>query len=321
MVGGSPNGRTDVADHAPAFAGPVAGGSGAVRRDLRTYLSLIKVEHSLFALPYAYVGMIIAADGWPGWRTFLLITLAMVGARTAAMAANRVIDARLDALNPRTAGREIPSGRLTRIDGVVVALLGVGALAFAGSALNPLTLALLPVALAFLIAYPYTKRFTWACHLWLGVTIGAAAAGGFIAVTGSFHLVAVLLWIAVAAWVAGFDVIYAFADLGHDREHGVHSLPADLGEDRAVFAVGALYTVSVLALMGVGLVTDFDPSWPYEGLGLAYPLMWAVVVSFLIQQVRALRRYRNARALDAFNVNLVLGPLVLLGTILGLVWR
>lgn len=321
MVGGSPNGRANAAENASVLGTGAAVRSGSVRRDLGTYLSLIKIEHSLFALPYAYVGMILAADGWPGWRTFLLVTLAMVGARTAAMAANRVIDARLDAQNPRTAGREIPAGRLTRADGVVVALLGVAALVLAGAALNPLTLALLPVALAFLIAYPYTKRFTWACHLWLGVTIGAAAAGGYIAVTGAFHLVAVLLWLAVAAWVAGFDVIYAFADVQHDREHGVHSVPADLGEGRAIFVVGALYAVAALALMGVDLVTALDPGWPFERLGLAYRIMWAVVVGFLVQQVRALMRFRDARALDAFNVNLVLGPLVLLGTILGLVWR
>src|SRR5690606_30472002 len=219
------------------------------RRALPTYLSLVRIQHSLFALPYAYVGMILAADGWPGWRVFLLVTLAMVGARTAAMAANRVIDARIDALNPRTASREIPSGRLTAWDGVVVAVLGAAALVFAGAALNPLTLALLPVALAFLVAYPYTKRFTWACHLWLGVTIGAAAAGGYVAVTGAFSLVAVLLWLAVAAWVAGFDVIYALLDQAFDRSHGVRSIPQRFGVDGAATAVAVLYAVAVGALL------------------------------------------------------------------------
>lgn len=307
-------------DPAPRLEGP-SRARAKPRRGLPTYLSLVRIEHSLFALPYAYVGMILAADGWPGWRTFLLVTLAMVGARTAAMAANRVIDARLDALNPRTAGREIPSGRLTMWDGVVVAVLGAAALVVAGAALNPLTLALLPVAVAFLIAYPYTKRFTWACHLWLGVTIGAAAAGGYIAVTGAFHLVAVLLWIAVAAWVAGFDVIYAFADLAFDRAHGVHSLPADLGESRAIAAVGALYALAVLALLGVGLATEMHPSWPHEGLGLVYLFAVVTVMGFLVEQVRALRRFRDERALDAFDLNLVLGPIVLVGTVLGIVWR
>lgn len=302
------------------MAGPVTAEAG-VRRDLRAYLSLIKIEHSLFALPYAYVGMLLAADGWPGWRTFLLVSLAMVGARTAAMAVNRVVDARIDAMNPRTAGREIPSGKLTRWDGVAVALGGVAALVYAGFALNRLTLALLPVALAFLIVYPYTKRFTWACHLWLGTTIGAAAAGGYIAVTGSFAPVAVLLWVAVAAWVAGFDVIYALLDLGFDREHGVHSVPARFGVEGAMSIVTALYAVAWLALLGVGLATRFDPGWPYPPLGYAFVVGVALVGVFLAQQVRALRRYRDARALDVFNVNMVLGPLVLAATVLGLAWR
>ncbi len=291
------------------------------RRDLPTYLSLVRIEHSLFALPYAYVGMLLAADGWPGRRTFLLVTLAMVGARTAAMAINRVVDARLDALNPRTAGREIPSGRLTRWDGVVVALVGAAALVYAGAALNRLTLALLPVALVFLAAYPYTKRFTWACHLWLGVTIGAAAAGGHVAVTGSFSWVAVLLWLAVASWVAGFDVIYALLDVGFDRAHGVHSVPARFGVDRAIRFVAVLYAVAWLALLGVGLATEVDPAWPHRPLGPAFPVAAGLVAAFLLHQVRALRRYRDARALDAFNVNLALGPIVLLGTVLGLALR
>jgi len=306
---------------AGAGAGRAAAPRSRVRRDLGTYLSLVKIEHSLFALPYAYVGMLLAADGWPGWRTFLLVTLAMVGARTAAMALNRVVDARIDALNPRTAGREIPSGRLTKADGVAVALAGVAALVYAGAALNRLTLALLPVALAFLVVYPYTKRFTWACHLWLGVTIGAAAAGGHIAVTGAFSWVAALLWAAVGAWVAGFDVIYALLDLGFDRAHGVRSIPARFGVEGATRAVTVLYAVATLALTGVGLATALDPAWPHRALSWPYWLAVAAVAAFLARQVRALRRYRDARALEAFNVNLALGPLVLLGTVLGLVWR
>lgn len=137
-------------------------------RGLRTYLSLVKFEHTLFALPFAYAGMLLAAGGWPGWGVFGLVTLAMVGARTAAMAANRVIDARIDAANPRTQGREIPSGKLSRSDGVLLLLLGLIALSTAGALLNPLTLALLPVAVVALMLYPYLKRVTWWCHVWLG---------------------------------------------------------------------------------------------------------------------------------------------------------
>ncbi len=288
---------------------------------VRDYLSFVKIEHTLFALPFAYSGMLLAADGWPGWPTFLLVSLAMVGARTAAMAANRVIDARLDALNPRTAGREIPSGKLSGRDGVVVALLGLAALVVAGASLNPLTLALLPVAVAFLIAYPYTKRFTWACHLWLGVTIGAAAAGGYIAVTGAFGWIAWLLWLGVAAWVAGFDVIYALLDLDFDRANGVNSIPARFGVSGAVWATGLLYVVTSLSLVGVGVVTEIDRSWPYEPLGWPYRIAVASMIVLLVEQHRLMRKYRDARALDAFNGNMIVGPLILVGVVLGLALR
>ena len=288
---------------------------------VRDYLSFVKIEHTLFALPFAYSGMLLAADGWPGWPTFLLVSLAMVGARTAAMAANRVIDARLDALNPRTAGREIPSGKLSGRDGVVVALLGLAALVVAGASLNPLTLALLPVAVAFLIAYPYTKRFTWACHLWLGVTIGAAAAGGYIAVTGAFGWIAWLLWLGVAAWVAGFDVIYALLDLDFDRANGVNSIPARFGVSGAVWATGLLYVVTSLSLVGVGVVTEIDRSWPYEPLAWPYRIAVASMIVLLVEQHRLMRKFRDARALDAFNGNMIVGPLILLGVVLGLALR
>src|SRR5690606_27391468 len=193
--------------------------------------------------------------------------LAMVGARTCAMAANRVIDARIDALNPRTARREIPSGRLSGRDGIIVALAGLTLLVIAGASLNRLTLLLLPVSVVFLVLYPYTKRYTWACHLWLGVTIGAAAAGGYIAVAGAFAPVAWLLWLAVAAWVAGFDVLYGVLDIEFDRANGVHSIPADLGIDGAIRATALLYATAVLALVLIAALHEPRPgallAWPF----------------------------------------------------------
>lgn len=290
------------------------------RKSVGDYLALVKIEHTLFALPFAYTGMLLAADGWPGWRVFLLVSLAMVGARSAAMAANRVIDAALDARNPRTAGREIPSGKLSGRDGVIVALGGVAALVTAGLLLNPLTAALLPLALLFLIAYPYTKRFTWACHLWLGVTIGAAAAGGYIAVTGSFGAIAWLLWLAVAAWVAGFDVLYAVLDIEFDRANGVHSIPADLGLEGALWVTGILYALAVAALALVGATFE---SAAGQIRGLAWPFAAALVVMVLLlsEQHRQLRKHRDARVLDSFNANMIIGPLILLGTVLGLALR
>ncbi|HNQ98990.1 MAG TPA: 4-hydroxybenzoate octaprenyltransferase [Trueperaceae bacterium] len=282
------------------------------RLTLATLASFVKFEHTLFALPFAYGGMLLAADGWPGWRVFLLVTLAMVGARSAAMAANRVIDARIDALNPRTAAREIPTGALTVHDGWLVALVSLAVLAAAAALLNRLTLALLPVAVAFLIAYPYTKRFTWACHLWLGLTIGAAAAGGYIAVSGAFAPSAWLLWLGVGSWVAGFDVVYALLDLGFDLEHGVRSIPARFGVRGARAWAAALHVVTLLALAGVALVASLG--WPYW-------LALAVTAGVLAWQHLSLRHRAVGEVLAAFNANLVIGLLMLGGIVFGLVAR
>lgn len=277
------------------------------RRDLRTFLSFVKFEHTLFALPFAYAGMVLAADGWPGTATFVWISLAMVGARTAAMAVNRVVDASIDARNPRTATREIPTGRLRRRDGVLLAVAGFVLLTVAGLALNPLTAALLPVAALFLIVYPYTKRFTWACHLWLGVTIGAAAAGGAIAVSGRFDLAAVLLWIGVGSWIAGFDIVYALLDLDFDRDHGIHSVPVRFGPERALDLAAGLHLVTSAALLALAWASQLG--WLYlavVGLG--------VVPILAVQQILVRRRGAGV-ALVAFNANLWVSGLVLLAVL------
>ena len=276
------------------------------------YLRLVRFQHTLFALPFAYVGMLLAAQGWPGFATFGWVSLAMVGARTTAMALNRVIDASVDALNPRTREREIAAGVLRPRAALGVALLGFAAFAVAGWALNPLTFALLPVATLFMIVYPYTKRFTWACHLVLGVTIGAAAAGGWIAVSGAFAPGAWWLWLAVAAWVAGFDVIYALLDLDFDRAHGIRSVPARFGADAARWTALVAHVVAWFAFAGAALVTAQGlPGW----LGLA-------LVAFLFAYQHRLVATRGAaEALRAFDANLWVGLVVLTSVTLDLVWR
>jgi 4-hydroxybenzoate polyprenyltransferase len=269
---------------------------------LAPYLRLVRFQHTLFALPFAYVGMLLAAGGWPGLRVALLVTVAMAGARTAAMALNRVIDAPLDARNPRTAEREIPAGIVTSRGGLLLALVGFAALGIAGWALNPLTLALLPVAVLFLTLYPYTKRFTWLCHAWLGVSVGAAAAGGVIAVTGSFDATAWALWAGVALWVGGFDVIYALLDEEFDRRAGLHSIPQRFG---------ARWARRVAAAAHVGAAGAFALAAVASGFG---PVGWAglvvVVAVFVYQHVLVARR-GPAEALRAFDANLVVGAVVL----------
>lgn len=282
------------------------------RRTLRVYLEFVKFEHTLFALPFAYAGMLLAARGWPGWPTFWWITAAMVGARTAAMALNRVIDARIDAANPRTAGRELPTGRLTAWDGLLLAAAGLALLAVAAWRLNPLTLKLMPLAVAALTVYPYTKRFTWLCHYWLGLTIGAAAAGGWVAVTGAFAPGAFALWFGVALWIAGFDIIYALLDLDFDREHGVHSVPARFGAGRGLAVAAASHLLAWLAL-AAACPALLGLGWPYvAALGL--------VAALLVGQHLLVRRYGAGRALASFNANLWVAPVVLLGVVLDLLF-
>jgi 4-hydroxybenzoate polyprenyltransferase len=269
---------------------------------LTTYLNFVKFEHTLFALPFAYGGMLLAERSWPGFEVFFWVTVAMVGARTASMALNRVLDADIDARNPRTAVREIPRGVVSKRQGLGLALAGFALLILAGAALNPLTLALLPVAVFFLALYPYTKRFTWLCHLWLGLTIGAAAAGGWIAVTGAFAPAAVALWVGVAAWIAGFDIIYGILDIDIDRREGIYSVPASFGVETALEVSAALH---LLAWGFLALTLPLSgSSWPYA-LGLA------AVGSVLLYGQRLVRRQGVGAALRSFNANLYVGALML----------
>ena len=239
---------------------------------LKLYLELLRFEHTLFALPFAYGGMLLAAGGWPGWRTFFLVTLAMVGARTMAMALNRLIDWPIDALNPRTKDRHLPRGLVKPWETLFLALLGLALLVYAGLSLNPLTARLLPVAVFFLTVYSYTKRFTWLCHYVLGLTIGAAAAGGWIAVTGSFAPTAYWLWAGVALWIAGFDILYATQDYAFDRAHGVRSIPARFGIPLALLVARGSHALAWLALLLAGVSYGAGPFY-FLGLFLVGGLL------------------------------------------------
>lgn len=228
---------------------------------MRTYLDLVRFEHTLFALPFAYGGMLLAAGGWPGWPIFLWITVAMVGARTGAMALNRLIDRYIDAKNPRTAMRHLPRGAVQPTEVIVLAALGLGCLTLAAFNLNALTVQLLPVAVFFLVVYSYTKRFTWLCHFWLGLTIGAATAGGWIAVSGSFEAATFALWAGVAFWLAGFDILYATQDFKFDRENGVYSVPAKFGITVALQIAKASHALTFVFFMLTGVL--LGAGWVY----------------------------------------------------------
>ncbi len=219
-----------------------------VFRSLRTTLEMIKFSHTLFALPFALYAAFLAAGGWPKAATLGKILLAMVGARSAAMAHNRLADRRLDAANPRTASRALPSGALSV--GFARAFLAASIVLFvaAAASLNRLTLLLSPVALALLFVYSYTKRFTALSHLVLGLCLALAPVGAWIAVRGSLETLPVLLGLAVLFWTAGFDVIYSLQDEEFDRQAGLKSIPARLGA-RGALAVSALFHLAMAALL------------------------------------------------------------------------
>jgi 4-hydroxybenzoate polyprenyltransferase len=232
----------------------------------RRLASLVRIEHTVFALPFAYVGAFLAVDAWPGLATVFWVTLAMVGARTLAMALNRLVDAELDARNPRTATRELPSGALTRVQVLGLSAAALAVFLVAISQLDPIVRVLWPIPVAMFVIYPYLKRFTWLCHFWLGACLALAPIGAWLAVSGRAPWEAWAIGAAVLLWVAGFDLFYSLFDLEHDRDEGLHSWAVRFGERGVFRGARALHVgaVALLAAAGVGL----DVGVPYW-LGVA----------------------------------------------------
>ena len=219
--------------------------------NLRTTLEMIKWEHSIFALPFALCGAMLAAGGWPTPHQLTWIILAMVSARSAAMAFNRLVDASIDGANPRTRARALPAGALTPGFVAGFVLVSSGVFVLAAAQLNRLTLWLSPVALAVLLLYSYTKRFTRWSHLVLGFALGIAPSAAWIAVRGSYDARMLLLTAAVTFWVAGFDVLYACQDQEFDRQTGLHSIPRHLGVPSALWIARGFHLLMLLLLVGL----------------------------------------------------------------------
>jgi 4-hydroxybenzoate polyprenyltransferase len=198
-------------------------------KSLREFLGTIRIEHTVFALPFAYATLFLAESGWPSGAHFLWITLAMAGARTVGMAANRVIDAEIDARNPRTADRAIPAGRLSRAKAILFAAIALAVFLVAVYQLHPVCRRLWPIVIAAMVAYPYAKRVTPFSHLALGVVYLMVPTAVWLAVTGELPAIAVVLGVGAGLWVAGFDIIYACQDVEVDQREGLHSMPADFG--------------------------------------------------------------------------------------------
>jgi 4-hydroxybenzoate polyprenyltransferase len=217
------------------------------------FARLVKVEHTVFALPFAYVGAFLAVAGTPSGHDLLWITLAMVGARSLAMALNRLIDAGIDARNPRTAGRELPSGQLSVPQVVVFCVASLALFLAAVWELDPLVRWLWPIPVAGFVVYPYLKRFTWLCHLWLGAVDGLAPVGAWVAITGRLPWQAWMLGAAVALWVGGFDLFYGLFDEEIDRREGLHSVVTRFGVAGAFAGARLAHAATVACLVAAGL--------------------------------------------------------------------
>ncbi len=264
-------------------------------RAARLYYRLVKFEHTIFALPFAYVGAFLAVGGVPSAHDLIWITVAMIGARSLAMALNRLIDARIDAANPRTAARELPSGALTGPAVIVFCLVSLAVYLFAVWQLNPFVRPLSPIPVAAFVVYPYLKRFTWLCHFWLGAIDGLAPVGAWAAIKGDLPWQAWALGAGVATWVTGFDLFYALFDVDVDREQGLHSWATRFGESGAFAAARVLHLATIVFLTAAGIGLD---------VGLLYWIGVGIVAALLVYE-HTLVRPGDLRRLDAafFTMN------------------
>jgi 4-hydroxybenzoate polyprenyltransferase len=289
-------GKVTSAPAAPSAPASAPSGSTSVLSVVAAFGRMVKFSHTVFALPFALAATAMAARGHGiTLAQVLAILVAMVAARTAAMGWNRIIDRRIDARNPRTANRELPTGKVSVLAAAL--LVGASSAVFiaAAASLGRLCLLLSPVVLVLVLGYSFTKRFTWLCHLFLGLAIGIAPAGAWIAVRGELGMPAVWLMAAVATWIGGFDVLYALADRDFDRQAGLHSIPARFGVPAALAISAFLHLLTVLALLAAG--------WA-AGLGGIYYLGVAAVLAIFVYE-HAILRPSDLSRLDVafFNLN------------------
>jgi 4-hydroxybenzoate polyprenyltransferase len=273
---------------------------------IRKYFEFVRFSHTVFALPFALAAMVVAAKadrGWPGWRTFLLILAAMVCARTAAMGFNRIVDRRFDALNPRTAQRHLPKGQIPLVNAwalVIVSALGLG---YVSWLINPLCGWLSPVALLIVFFYSFTKRFTDFSHIFLGLALGIAPLGAWLAVRGRFDWPPCVLALAVVFWLVGFDIIYAAQDWEFDKSQGLHSLPVRLGIAPSLQVARFAHAIMAILLLAFGLISR---------LRVPYYIGFAIIVGCLVAQHR-LAKKRDPISLNVafFRMNAVISAVFL----------
>lgn len=282
-------------------------------RKLALFVDAIKFHESIFALPFAYTGMILAADGLPALDKFVWISIAMVGARTVGMAANRIIDRYIDARNPRNASRHLPTGKLSVRDMTLLTLVALAVFVFAAAMLNPLALALSPVAVAYLIFYPYTKRFTWASNLLLGWALAIAPTAAWVGVTGSLAWQPVLLSLGVALWAGSFDILYHTQDYDFQKREGLHSVATRFGIIGAFRFARIMDGLALIALLALGLWMAL--TWPYY-IGLA------LAAGFLIYKHRLVSPADLSKlGMAFFRINAYVSTTMLAATLIALLTR
>lgn len=273
---------------------------------VRTFLEMIKFEHTLFALPFAFMGAFLAAGGIPEHTKCLWILLAMVGARTAAMGFNRIMDLPYDRKNPRTSGRALPQNLIKISEAWLFVILAVLLFFLAAFKLNRLTLLLSPLALAIVLFYSFTKRFTWLSHVFLGLALGISPSAGWIAIKESFHPVCILLSAAVIFWVAGFDIIYACKDFNFDRSQGLHSIPCRFGKEKALsFSIG-FHVLAFTLFLYTGIKAGLG--WVYY-VGIVLTAM-ALILQHMLVTPRDLSKIN----LSFFTMNGVISITLFLAT-------
>lgn len=246
-------------------------------RKVNIFLQMIKFEHTVFALPFAFMGALLGSVAvshqLPSWAQIGWVLMAMFGARSAAMGLNRLIDRVSDAKNPRTATRAIPAGLLKIGEVVVFILISFALLFWAAAELNPLAMKLLPIAVIMLVLYSYTKRFTWLCHVFLGFTIALAPLGGWVAVAGKVDASAMVLFVTIAFWVAGFDVIYSCQDVDFDKKEGLYSIPVRFGVAKSLWIAKAFHILTAVGYVALLLMTDLG-WWYIAGMLIAYLILF-----------------------------------------------
>lgn len=288
------------------------GGRNTVFERIKTYGKLVMFPHTLFSIPFGIISMLIAAKGFPPFLVSFFVILALVSARTAANALNRLIDKDIDAKNKRTSLRHMPKGTVSVKEAITLILSCILILVISAFMLRPVCVMLLPIPMFLIIIYSYTKRFTWGCHIILGAASACAPIGAWVAVTGDISTISLVIGGAVMLWVAGFDIVYAVLDEQHDREEGLHSIPAAFGKRKAFIISSAFHAASVILLICAGILSHLG--WLYF-IGIAFITLLLLFEHTIISP----KKLKNI-IFASYNMNQIVSTTFLLFTVIDILF-